>query len=403
MGVRAGSLAETSTRAGRATESNPCRRRDAQYAHERDSLHSFHLVLSPLSGAKDRRQTFPALNKSSNQSLQSSFLRAVQEAGEVGGNPVLIILENLIKDIDQVDDEFVRHSRNELLTFLDHRNMGLDSTRTREFIQKIGETHFYVLCSRRGVDLLRVRAGHDERPDFRTRFNPAEFFEIKTPSHKGGDQAITALIENSYQGSLEIQGQLDAGSSVAFSEQEIQPYGSVQRGQRVSHVIRVLQNKLRQNVHQGQFACTPTYLVCSLLMLTTCGTSAGILRPTYCSRGRYGYRQCVTGELWMVAFSECDMMIQSEPEFEGKPTTEGPIQSVGILADLEFEYVAGIVFIVYDLSGKSRLLALLRSKDELSDTILKLLGHQWNDKKDSNGTFLADDESCQSCLFEETT
>ena len=325
------------------------------------------------------------MNNSSSQDLSVSFRRAVQEAGEVGGNPMLLSLEKPIEDIDQVDDEFVLDAKNELSTILEQRNMALDSTQTREFIQKLGETHFYVLCKREGVDLIKVRKGQSENPDFRTRSGPTEFFEVKTPSHKGGDQAITTLVENSYHGRLDIQRQLDAGRNIAFSAQELQPYGNMHRERRVSHVIKVLQDKLRQNIHQGQFACTPTYLVCSLLMLTTCGTTVEIIRPTYCMPGMHGYREPVTGELWMVAFSECGMLIQWEPEFEGRPSIEGAINSVGILADAEFDYVSGIIFVVYDLSGESRLLALVRSQDDLTDTVLKLVGQHWNDRKDSNG------------------
>ena len=61
--------------------------------------------------------------------------------------------------------------------------MALDSTRTREFIQKLGETHFYVLCKRKDVDLIKVRKGHNEKPDFRTRCDPAEFFEGVCPQN----------------------------------------------------------------------------------------------------------------------------------------------------------------------------------------------------------------------------
>ena len=77
---------------------------------------------------------------------------------------------------------------------------------------------------------------------------------------------------------------------------------------------------------------------------------------------------------------------------KGKPSIEGTIDSVGILSDAEFDYVAGIIFVVYDLSGESRLLALLRSRDDVSEDIVKLVGRNWNDKEDSNGWALRRDE-----------
>ena len=332
------------------------------------------------------------MNDPLDQNLYTKFLHAVSEAGEVGGNPLLARLGKVIKDIDQVDDNFVRNSKAESSKLLGCPNMGLDELHTRKFIQMLGETHFYVLCIEHGLNLGRVPEGKDETPDFKSLSDPANYFEVKTPCLKGGEKAIAALMEQSYRGHLDIQDQLDSGRSIGFSEQEIRPYGGVEHEQQVSHMIKALQDKLRQNLHDGQFARVPTYLVCSLLMLTTCGTTAEILRPAYCSRGRYDYFQPITGELWMVAFSECGMLIQSEPEFEGKPSIEGKINRVGILADAEFNYVAGIIFVVYDLSGKSRLLAILRSRDDVNDSILKLVGHDWNDKEDSNGWALRDND-----------
>ena len=281
------------------------------------------------------------MNTEQNLDLYNTFLRTVQAAGEVGGNPILDHLGGVIRDIDQIDDEYVHKSKAELSKFLGQQNMALDERSTREFIQILGEIHFYALCLKKSFNLGRVREGTDESPDFCKLSDPTVCFEVKTPSLKGGEQAIATLIEQSYRGRLEIQDQLDAGNSVAFSEQAIQPYGSVEREKQVSHMIKVLQDKLRQNLHNGQFISAPTYLVCSLLLLTTGGTTAEMLRPAYCSRGLYDYFQPITGELWMVAFSDRGMLIQSEPAFEGKPSIEGTIDSVGILSDAEFDYVGG--------------------------------------------------------------
>ena len=325
------------------------------------------------------------MNDLSNRDLYASFVHAVQETSEVGGNPVLAYLGRVVEDIDEADDDFVRRSKDELSTLLGHSNMGLDGRRTRELIQRLGEVHFYVLCKGKGLDLLRVSEGHDESPDFRTESVPAEYFEIKTPCLTGGEQAIAMLVENSYRGRLDIQHQLDAGTRIAFSTQEYQPYGSIKLERRLSHVIGVLQEKLRQNLHSGQFAKKPTYLVCSLLMLPTYGNTVEILRPTYCRRSPYGDYQPITGELWMTAFSRSGMLIQSQPEFEGKPSIEGPIDSFGILADTDFDYVGGIIFVVYGLSGKRHVMALLRSEDDMTDTIFHLVGHDWNDRNDGNG------------------
>ena len=325
------------------------------------------------------------MNDSSNRDLYASFVRATQAASEVGGNPIFDHLARPIQEIDQVDDQFLRRCRSRLSKQLELSNMGLDARLTREFVQDLGEAHFYALCKAREIDLTRVPGADHETPDFVTDTGPAEFFEIKTPCFLGGERPITNLLEESFEGRIDIQQQLDAGQTVGSSTQVIQPYGAIERGRQLTRLIEILQAKLRQNLHQGQFSSSPTYLVCSLLMLPTYGDTTQIIRPVYCRRDLHNHLQPMTGELWMVAFSQSGMLIQSAPEFEGKPSVEGRVESVGILADALCGYVAGIIFVVYDLGGRSRPLALLRSRDELTDTVIKLVGSNWNDKEDCNG------------------
>ena len=237
------------------------------------------------------------MNDSSNHDPYASFVRASQAASEVGGNPVFGPLARPIQEIDQVDDEFLRRRRSKLSKQLELSNMGLDARLTREFIQDLGEAHFYALCKAKGIILARVPGAGHETPDFRTETDPTESFEIKTPCFLGGERPITDLLEESFEGRLEIQKRLDAGHGVGFSTQVIQPYGGIERGRQLTRLIEILQEKLRQNLHHGQFSSSPTYLVCSLLMLPTYGNTAQIIRPAYCRRDLYNHLQPMTGEL----------------------------------------------------------------------------------------------------------
>lgn len=329
----------------------------------------------------------PRRNDLLKQDLVTTFCRAVQDASQVGGNLILSRLDRLIRDIDPLDDNFGVESNAKLSKLLGKPDMALDGIQTREFIQKLGEVHFYALCKSQGLELERVPEGNRETPDFRSTAEPVACFEVKTPCLAGGERTIKAVIEESFDGRVDIERQLASGHRIASAVQLIQPYGSAKYEQRITKVITVLEEKIEQNLKRGQFAHDPTYLVCSLLMLPTHGMTAEILRPTYGSHREDDYCTPVTGELWMTAFSERGMLIQSEPEFEGKPGVEGRICSTGILIDAE--YVAGIIFLVYGLDGQCRPMALLRSEHDLTENIHKLVGNSWNDRQDTNGYALA--------------
>ena len=319
----------------------------------------------------------------SKKDLISEFRRAVRDAREVADNFLLCRLDRLVEEIASLDDDFGIKSKFDLTDLLNARDVALDGARTREFIQKLGEVHFYAVCKSQGLELDPLPETTQKTPDFRTRALPLAHFEVKTPCVVAGERAIAAIIEESFERRVAVEAELASGQRIASSVQVVRPYGSVKLERRVTTVTCVLQEKIRQNLKRGQFARGPTYLVVSLAMLPTHGTTAAILRPTY--GGHRGHIQCqpVTGELWMVAFSENGMLIQSEPEFQGGSSIEGRIRSNGILVDSN--YVAGIIFLVYDLSGQCRPLALLRSRNDMTENVHTLVGNNWNDAEDSNG------------------
>ena len=320
--------------------------------------------------------------------LISKFRRALQDARDVADNFFLSRLDPIVEEIASLSDEFGTKSQALLSKLLNTRDVALDETRTREFIQTLGEVHFYALCKRHRLDLERIPETTHQTPDFRITTSPKEHFEVKTLCIVGGEPAIKRSIEESLDERVQTQDALaSSGGRVALFSQIIAPYGSVKLECRVKSVIRLLQNKLRQNLKTDQFSNVPTYLVVNLSMLSTFRTTGEILRPTYVDTQRNNTRHPTSGELWMVAFSKPGMLIQSAPEFEGKPSIEGSMQSNGIL--IESAYVAGIIFLAYDLSGQCRPLALVRSGNELTENIHTLVGNNWNDANDTNGYALS--------------
>ena len=176
-------------------------------------------------------------------------------------------------------------------------------------------------------------------------------------------------------------------AGVALAEQVHSPYGPAPHDKRLTHVIAVLQEKIRNNLKRGQFAKGPTYLVSSLVLLHPYAGTDGVLRPVYRSRDNNAHH--VSGHLWMTAFSEPGMLIHSEPEFDGAAAVEGKTDRLGILVGDDYDFVEGIVFVIYDLNGSSRMVCLLRSDDQLSEPLIALVGSRWNDCWDSNGSQLA--------------
>ena len=319
------------------------------------------------------------------EELSKRFLRVLQNSSQLGGNPFLARLRPLLDEVAAMEDDQISGSIERLYRLVGDADMGLDEAATEEFVQELGEAHFYVLCTKCGINLEKLPTGDDKTPDFRYAGASDVWLEVKTPSVDRGKERVKASIEESFEGRVELERQLAAGRRVAMTEQVIAPYGHVEHSQRLTNVVGMLQKKLRNNLKAGQFSNKPTYLVCSLMMLQLYGSGNEALRPVYANRFRRKYVCPVSGELWMVAFSEPGMLVFSEPEFAGKPGIEGQNEQHGILVDQEYDYVAGILFAAYDLGGSPRMLGLVRSDEDLVPPMLELVGTSWNDGGDSNG------------------
>ena len=319
--------------------------------------------------------------------LSVAFTRALQDASEVGGNSYLALLSDLLRDIQSHDGADFDGAKRRLHELLSIEHMALDGRLTTKFIEELGEAHFHVLANRSGLDLQKIPETNQEKtPDFQLRAGPDIYFEVKTPSIAAGEFAMREDIEDSWRGRVDLQDQLDAGRRVALVEQMHAPYGPAPHEKRRTHVIAVLQDKLRNNLKRDQFAKGPTYLVASLLLLHPYGGTDGTLRPVY--RSRDDIAHYASGHLWMTVFSDHGMLIHSEPEFDGAPAIEGRSDRVGILVGDEYDFVEGIIFVIYDLNGYSRMVCLVRSDDQLNEPVATLVGPRWNDCCDSNGSQL---------------
>jgi hypothetical protein len=157
-------------------------------------------------------------------------------------------------------------------------------------------------------------------------------------------------------------------------------------------VIETLIEKTRQNIKRDQYPNETSFLVVNLSIIHPFSTDNYVLRPAYCDDNLF--RKAVTGDLWMLAFGKPGMLIHGIPEFEGKPCIEGILDKCGILADPEFDYIAGILLMVHPWQRPTEIWGLFSSQRhvlwrENNPNIIKMIrtltGDNWNDDMDSNG------------------
>ncbi|AGW91979.1 hypothetical protein N234_18230 [Ralstonia pickettii DTP0602] len=287
----------------------------------------------------------------------------------------------------------LREYAKQLGILLSQTNFELDPHLSNKFAQALGEAHFSLLCSNAGVPLRRIPEVQNlKTPDFEVDALPGKLhFEVKTLSVVGGEAGIGKAISDSVTANLELEAKVRSGQQIAIAESEVAPYGEKVRFEtQILDTTHVLIEKARQNIKADQFANPNTFLVLNLSMLHLPGGELGLLRPSYPDDRLFP--TCITGALWTMAFGKPGMLIQSEPEFEGKPCVEGELDKLGILKDPEFAAVRGILFVVHPLSKPPQILALFRNFDEISDDngdvveqVLKIVGKGWNDGVDTNG------------------
>ena len=318
--------------------------------------------------------------------LTDDFTRVLQNASETGGNHYLTLLSSLVSDIHSHENVELDDAKQRLHDLLSDEQMALDGVLSTQFINELGEAHFYVLASRASFSLKKIPESNKRKtPDFKFLPDAGIYFEVKTPSITEGEIAMRRAIEESWQGQLDLEAQIDDGIRIAHITQEFDPYGPEPCGKRLTHMINVLQKKIGNNLKPGQFSDGPTYLVCSLLSLRPYDTdSDGIFRPVF-RRVSGKMEHYISGQLWMSAFSEPGMLVHKEAQFEGARALEGSIDQTGILVGNTYDFVKGIIFVIYDTNGESRMGCLVRSHDDLEEPLFKLIGNRWNDQHDSNG------------------
>lgn len=330
------------------------------------------------------------------ESLKSHFTKALQGTIGLTNNSYLTFLKDAVEEVSDSSqkDQILSEYNQKLLKIVSENNFALNSDKTNEFAQLLGEAHFYLSCKNKGICLERIKEGDDKTPDFRSEAQDI-YFEVKTLSVVAGSYGIRQSLEDSLDAQIDIENQLKKGKRVATGVSVVQPYGEkpYQQGKgTVTAVIETLIEKTRQNIKSGQFPNDKSFLVLNLSIIPPFRTENFVLRPAYCDD--YMFKKAVSGELWMIAFAQPGAPILGIPEFEGKPCVESIMQKSGILNDPEYESIAGILFVIHPWRKNSDIWGLYSydkfitwedNEPDVVKTLLAITGNNWNDDKDTNG------------------
>ncbi len=98
------------------------------------------------------------------ENLNSKFIEALQADSGLANNSYLTFLRDAVKKVSDAShtDQVLSEYNQELLAIASVNNFALDSGKTNEFAQVIGEAHFYLLCKNKGITLTRIKEHADK-------------------------------------------------------------------------------------------------------------------------------------------------------------------------------------------------------------------------------------------------
>lgn len=271
----------------------------------------------------------------------------------------------------------------------------------QKFVQALGEAQFWMMAKARGVNLQPIPRKKSARkvtaptrnsrctPDFRLADSGtnAPCFEVKTFSVIGGIHNLKQINEESFDVQLSLREQVAEGKRIAVGVQVAEPHGPVEDGKHATAIIRNLIDKTNNNFESCQFQDAPTCLVLNLLLIDAHWTGNATLRPRM-----FGYphpRSVHSGALWSLAFGKMGDLVFGVHGVEGELEREGLLEA--------HPDIRALLLIVHGLGQSPTIFGLKRSLDDdlwqeelgdLADAFFKLVGDDWNDDTDTNGTRL---------------
>jgi len=270
--------------------------------------------------------------------LWENVLQALQEINSYGGNFFSFHISRAI--IEQIDDGAasgdvsLARARERLLGILRRAKWPDDADAFNAFFEHYHEALFYLLARERGVRLEHIPESKAPTPDFETRPDATERFEVKTIDISGGKFAHKKILQQSLAGSL-ASHEAARATGIGFHELEVSPHGDAEDSKEAVEQVR---QKLAQNVKEAQFDDKPTFLV-AVMARTALRTGPDELKREYDDK-QLGGR--VSGHLWAIAANNLGQHF-FDFDRDWQRHDFGPLNQEGVLKD--FPFIRGILFL----------------------------------------------------------
>lgn len=333
--------------------------------------------------------------------LNDAVVRAIQASQSAAPNPYLQFLRGSAEDVDAAEalhPDVLTRMINELVELVSRTSIALVGADFNDFAQKLGEAHFVAMCAAKGALLQKIPETTTKTADFKweTTSGPL-YFEVKTLSVVDGHRGIGTAVGTSLDAQIDLESQVRNGARVATTVSEFAPYGDRphKKPPQIA-LIETLLEKVRGNIKAEQFKQPNTFLVVNLSVLSPRPTERQILRPVYWEPA---YKAPVSGQLWMLAFAQPEMLIHSIPKHEGLPGIEGKVDKTGILH--EHAYISGLLILAHPWRRPAEMWGLFRNvdwelwsdkSDHPTDHLFNVLQPRWNDELDSMGWECKEDD-----------
>lgn len=216
------------------------------------------------------------------------------------------------------------------------------------------EAMVYLLLKAKFPATIRIDAKSGKvgsTPDFQCEWNGKVFYvEVKSLDIVDGECRHREMMEDGFQPNIELEQQTKAGRSVASAVSVIAPYEHFGEDKNYDSssliaVINTLREKAGSAFKSPQFALGPTIAltVCDRLVIPG---NRFCIAPYYYNSFQGG--AVVSGVWWQACFGTSGTPIFRHPDFEGKPSLEGHLQSPGLFVDATKSF-PGIALISVEL------------------------------------------------------
>lgn len=316
-------------------------------------------------------------------SLESVFLQLKQRTNSITFNPLLNSFEQFsLKKIDDeaVNDPFVSTKRKRILELV--KDLTIDfNPKLKSAFDEYSEALAYLLLRTKFLNVERILEAATETPDFKIAVessvhgrNGLQFVyaELKTLSYAFGNLNYKNAMNQGIQSSIEIEKQLRKGNKIAFGESVVQPWYNPNKKYdpfSTKYIIEALNEKIDQNIKEGQYLLGETILLIDLRQM--------ILPNTYLQGGvpfHLSVRgDCVvSGVQWHVAFGKLGHDVFCPIEFEGKENIEGVLERRGLL--WTYPFIKAVCFIEQPSSeDKTATVLGLHRSDMVSENVATFL------------------------------